>query len=85
MSLNIDPHPEEEEQCAKTHEDWGNSCDEELLEELSGELAGGHLENHYSLYLTRLDRGIRQNYEPMYLVNKEPGCEEQPDAEEDHG
>ena len=51
-SLNIDSHPQQEEQGSKAHEDRGNSCDQQLLEELPGELAGGHLDNIFIMIIS---------------------------------
>ena len=41
--LDVDAHPEQQEQGAEPHEHRGHSGDQQLLEQLPGELAGGDL------------------------------------------
>ena len=42
--LDVDAHPEQQEQGAEPHEHGGHRGDQQLLEQLPGELAGGDLE-----------------------------------------
>ena len=43
-SLDVDAHPKQQEQGAEPHEHRGHRGDQQLLEQLPGELAGGDLD-----------------------------------------